>query len=600
MPLGNLQPHIIVERAVFAADNPATMTQEIRNDGGALSYSLDGGSTLKAFSTILTTAAVVTLAQGGTSKALTASAGGIVWSDADSMEILAGVAAANRVLLSGNLATPAWSTATYPATTTVNQLLYSSAANTVAGLATGNSGILVTSGAGVPSIATDIPTAVTIGTAYIYRVGGTDVALADGGTAASLTAAAGGLVYSGASAMAISAAGTSGYVVLSGGTGAPTFTPNLMHTQNTDTDTTAATWVIGSTTDANANILTLQFGGTNQKTLIWSPLGLNNRFEFDAALYASGGFVGSGTSLTGVGLLASANSWTAVNTFSPTTTAATSPYSGTVFNVTDNYVGTVAQVNTAIFNGPAKGGSTTITRAASAYFALPTTGTVNSAADFMGTTTIRAYASAAHNNLIVLDNNGATGWATTPGTGKQLAIVWKDHTTASIVGGIGCSWDGTYTNMFFGALYSGGYKTLDNWILAIRGSGLVGLEGTAARTFSVERHTTANTAGVALTVQAGGATSAATDKAGGVLYLKSGIATGDGGSAIEFWTVAASQGAGTTDRSPILACTIQGGGYVLPATGYKSSDGTEGMTAAVDTSVTALLTVKDGLITAVA
>src|SRR3972149_5913393 len=71
------------------------------------------------------------------------------------------------------------STATYPATTTVSQLLYSSADNTVAGLATANSGVLVTSGTGVPSIATDIPTAVTIGTAYVYRVGGTDVADAD-------------------------------------------------------------------------------------------------------------------------------------------------------------------------------------------------------------------------------------------------------------------------------------------------------------------------------------------------------------------------------------------------------------------------------------
>lgn len=69
--------------------------------------------------------------------------------------------------------------------TTINQILYSSAANTIAGLATANNGILITSGAGVPSIATDIPTAVTIGAAYIYRVGGTDVAVADGGTGGS-------------------------------------------------------------------------------------------------------------------------------------------------------------------------------------------------------------------------------------------------------------------------------------------------------------------------------------------------------------------------------------------------------------------------------
>jgi NAD-dependent DNA ligase len=38
--------------------------------------------------------------------------------------------------MSGASAAPAWSTATYPATTTANQLLYSSATNTVTGLAT--------------------------------------------------------------------------------------------------------------------------------------------------------------------------------------------------------------------------------------------------------------------------------------------------------------------------------------------------------------------------------------------------------------------------------------------------------------------------------
>ncbi len=49
------------------------------------------------------------------------------------------------------------------------------------------------------------------------------LALANGGTAANLTAVNGGLVYSGASAMAITSAGTAGQVILSGGAGAPTF-----------------------------------------------------------------------------------------------------------------------------------------------------------------------------------------------------------------------------------------------------------------------------------------------------------------------------------------------------------------------------------------
>ncbi len=52
----------------------------------------------------------------------------------------------------GAAANPAWTTATYPDTTTLNQLLYSSSANVIVGLATANGGMLNTSSGGVPSI----------------------------------------------------------------------------------------------------------------------------------------------------------------------------------------------------------------------------------------------------------------------------------------------------------------------------------------------------------------------------------------------------------------------------------------------------------------
>lgn len=58
----------------------------------------------------------------------------------------------------------AFSTATYPATTTINQVLYSNAANTVTGLATANSAVLATDASGVPSItATPTVTSITFG-----------------------------------------------------------------------------------------------------------------------------------------------------------------------------------------------------------------------------------------------------------------------------------------------------------------------------------------------------------------------------------------------------------------------------------------------------
>lgn len=51
----------------------------------------------------------------------------------------------------GASADPAFSTATYPSTTTINQILYSSAANTVSGITAANNGTLISGTTGVPS-----------------------------------------------------------------------------------------------------------------------------------------------------------------------------------------------------------------------------------------------------------------------------------------------------------------------------------------------------------------------------------------------------------------------------------------------------------------
>jgi hypothetical protein len=89
-------------------------------------------------------------------------------------------ATAGQVLQSaGAAADPAFSTATYPLTTTVSQILYSSAANTVTGLATANNSILSTDGSGVPSLGTSLNndytfTASTAGTVRTLTVTNTD------------------------------------------------------------------------------------------------------------------------------------------------------------------------------------------------------------------------------------------------------------------------------------------------------------------------------------------------------------------------------------------------------------------------------------------
>ena len=107
--------------------------------------------------------------------------------------------------------------------------------------------------------------------------------------------------------------------------------------------------------------------------------------------------------------------------------------------------------------------------------------------------------------------------------------------------------------------------------LDVRGNGLVtgklglagvtsptydlSFQGNSARTLALERHTTSNTAGNSLTVQAGGAASGATDKAGGALKLSGGISTGTGESALELYVYPAGT-TGTADNAQTLGAKL--------------------------------------------
>lgn len=113
---------------------------------------------------------------------------------------------------------------------------------------------------------------------------------------------------------------------------------------------------------------------------------------------------------------------------------------------------------------------------------------------------------------------------------------------------------------------------------------ILSLGGNSAQKFWMERHTTTNTAGNTLTVEAGGATSGATDKNGGDLYLKSGIATGTGSSNIYLQTHPAGS-TGTTDTTATTAITILGSGFVgigtSPSATLHVSNATTGATAEI-------------------
>ena len=93
------------------------------------------------------------LAWGGTNSSLTASNGGILYSDASKLDILAGTATADQIILSGSSSAPAWSTATYLATMTANAIHYASSANVMGQITVVDNATLVTSATGVPSLA---------------------------------------------------------------------------------------------------------------------------------------------------------------------------------------------------------------------------------------------------------------------------------------------------------------------------------------------------------------------------------------------------------------------------------------------------------------
>jgi hypothetical protein len=204
--------------AAFAMEDPGVGTDTVELQAPTLSsgYSLTfptalPGSTLPMLSTSggvmsfgqvnLTSmvTGVLPIANGGSNKALTLDAGGILYSDADSFEIL-GAGSSGQILRSGGAAAPTWSTATYPSSAgNAGRLLVSDGTNfsasnidladsdavgaTILGVANGGTGSASAGSSGNTLISNgSIFSAGTLNLASSNAVGTSILPVANGGT----------------------------------------------------------------------------------------------------------------------------------------------------------------------------------------------------------------------------------------------------------------------------------------------------------------------------------------------------------------------------------------------------------------------------------
>lgn len=375
---------------------------------------------------------------------LTASNGGIVYSGATDLAILSGTATARQMLQSGSSAAPAWSTAVWPATTTINQLLYSDAANNVTGLTTANGGVLNTGATGVPSI-TATP---------LLGVAGTSM---------------GTLRLSGS---------TSGVITITPQATAGTATVTLPNASGTVAVSASLPVVLSATTGALTcpTCVTSSGGGAITGTApisvsaagvvsITSPLPLTNGGTAASLTASNGGIVYStGSALAILSGTATANrhlasgasgapSWTTA-TFPATAAAGTMLAAGTsnVISATATPTlgangGTGGQIT---FNGSTSGSAVLRVAAAAgtATFQLPTT-------------------NGASGDVLSTNGSGVTSWIASSGTGTVTSVTAGAGLTATsnpitTTGTLSSYFDpGSITNCILTVSYPGNALTLE-------------------------------------------------------------------------------------------------------------------------------------------
>lgn len=266
--------------------------------------------------------AVLGLVGGGCNAALTASNGGILYSTATACAVLPGTATARQMLQSGASGAPAWSTTTWPATTTINRILFSSAASVVGEISTVNGGLLNASSGGVPGMTITpvlgVPTSSTGTLGFAGASSGTATITpqaAAGTPTLTLPNASGTFAVSVSAPLALSA--TTGNVSITGVANAvlagssPAFTPTPTLGTNSGTGGqitlngstsgsvalrvaaaagTSTIFQLPATNGSNTNVLSTDGSGNTS----WVPAGAGTVTSVSGAGLATGTVTGSG------------------------------------------------------------------------------------------------------------------------------------------------------------------------------------------------------------------------------------------------------------------------------------------------------------------
>jgi len=223
-------------------------TNRISSTGGAtpvidIDAAYVGQTSLTTLGTVTTgtwNGTAVTVPFGGTGLTTLTDHAVIIGAGTSTPSFVGPVSATGAALVSNGVGSdPGFTSATYPLTSTANEILYSSATNTITGLASGNNGVLITSATGVPSVLA----AGTTGQVLTATTGSPPSWAAGGGTVTSVS-------------------GTTNRISSTGGA-TPVIDIDSAYVGQTSLTTlgtvTTGTW--------NADVVTVPFGGTGLATI---------------------------------------------------------------------------------------------------------------------------------------------------------------------------------------------------------------------------------------------------------------------------------------------------------------------------------------------